>query len=190
MAAGDPGADLLDADSFKRAFRTHPAGVAIITANPGTGPVGLTATSVASVSADPPILIFSVADASSSTAAILESETIVVHLLDASHLELAQRFATSGIDRFADATTWVMLPTGEPRLTGIATALRGTIVERLRVGTSTVVAALILDANTEVDATARSPLVYHDRAWHRLDDQSRTDAVRPEPGSGTPSSDG
>jgi flavin reductase (DIM6/NTAB) family NADH-FMN oxidoreductase RutF len=170
--------DHLDADSFKRAFRTHPAGVAVITANPGSGPVGLTATSVASVSAEPPILIFSVADASSSTPAILESETVVVHLLDADNLHHAQRFATSGIDRFADKSTWSTLETGEPRLTGVATALRGRIVDRLRVGTSTVIAALILDEHTNVDTETRSPLVYHDRAWHRLDDQSRTDAVR------------
>ena len=178
MSSGDSGHDHLDADSFKRAFRTHPAGVAVITADPGSGPVGLTATSVASVSAEPPILIFSVADASSSTPAILESETVVVHLLDADNLHHAQRFATSGIDRFADRSTWSTLPTGEPRLTGVATAMRGRIVERLRVGTSTVIAALILGEHTDVDTEARSPLVYHDRAWHRLDDESRADALR------------
>ena len=35
-------------DGLKAAFRTHPAGVAIITASTPAGPVGLTASSVAS----------------------------------------------------------------------------------------------------------------------------------------------
>lgn len=169
----------LAGEHFRRAFRRHPAGVAVITADPGSGPIGLTATSVASVSAEPPILIFSVSDASSSTAGILASSTLVVHLLDEDALYLAQRFATSGIDRFADRTSWTSLPTGEPRLNGVATALRGNIVDRLRVGTSTVVAVLILDEHSTVDEVARTPLVYHDRTWHRLDEGSRTDTRRP-----------
>lgn len=46
--------DMLSADDFKSAFRNHPAGVSVVTADPGDGPVGLTATSVISVSANPP----------------------------------------------------------------------------------------------------------------------------------------
>jgi hypothetical protein len=42
----------MGADEFKSAFRNHPAGVAVITADAGYGPVGLTATSVISVSAE------------------------------------------------------------------------------------------------------------------------------------------
>ena len=36
----------ITADEFKAAFRNHPGGVAVITADAGNGPVGLTATSV------------------------------------------------------------------------------------------------------------------------------------------------
>lgn len=36
----------VSSEDFKRAFRNHPAGVAIITADAGEGPSGLTATSV------------------------------------------------------------------------------------------------------------------------------------------------
>jgi flavin reductase (DIM6/NTAB) family NADH-FMN oxidoreductase RutF len=43
----------LSPDEFKALFRGHPGGVAVITADAGDGPVALTATSVASVSADP-----------------------------------------------------------------------------------------------------------------------------------------
>ena len=44
-------------EAFKDAFRAHPAGVAIITAKGSSGPVGLTASSVSSVSAEPPMTL-------------------------------------------------------------------------------------------------------------------------------------
>ncbi len=65
--------------------------------------MALTATSVASVSADPPMLMFSVSDASSSSPTVAAADTVVVHLLAAEQLHLAKLGATSGIDRFADA---------------------------------------------------------------------------------------
>ena len=59
----------LTPESFKTAFRNHPAGVAVITANSPDGPVALTATSVVSVSAEPPVLIFSLSALSLSVVA-------------------------------------------------------------------------------------------------------------------------
>ena len=56
----------LDRESFGALFRRHPAGVAVITLTDGPRPVGFTATSVISVSAQPPVLAFSINDTSSS----------------------------------------------------------------------------------------------------------------------------
>jgi flavin reductase (DIM6/NTAB) family NADH-FMN oxidoreductase RutF len=105
-------ADMLSADDFKSAFRNHPAGVAVITADIGAGPVGLTATSVISVSANPPLVVFSLSSASSSTPTVKMAETVVIHLLGAEQIDLAKNFATSGIDRFADKNIWSRLITG------------------------------------------------------------------------------
>jgi len=88
----------LSPEEFRAAFRNHAAGVAIVTADPGDGPVGMTATSVFSVSATPPLLVFSVSELSSATPGILAADSVVVHLLGADQTELAKRFATSGID--------------------------------------------------------------------------------------------
>ena len=76
-------------EEFKSAFRTHPGGVALITALGDAGPVALTATSVASVNVDPPLLMFSVTTVSSATAVIVKSDTVVVHLLDVDDIPLA-----------------------------------------------------------------------------------------------------
>lgn len=159
-------ADMLPADEFKAAFRNHPGGVAVITADAGTGPVGLTASSVISVSANPPLLCFSLSAFSSAADALAQADTVVVHLIDTDQLETAKRFATGGIDRFADPASWTRLTTGEPVLTAAPTWLRGRIVNRMEAGDSIVVAVQVLQA--QVPEQAPNPLVYHNRTWHRL----------------------
>lgn len=163
----------LDADGFKTLFRGHPGGVAVVTAQGPEGPVALTATSVASVSVDPPILIFSVSSLSSATPSILAADTIVVHLLDAQDLPLAKLASTSGVDRFADTSAWTRLPTGEPLYLGVRAWTRCAIVSRLEAGGSTVIAAHALQGETNRAPGDSAPLVYHNRSWHALGDHSR-----------------
>lgn len=161
------------ADDFKAAFRNHAAGVAVITADAGDGPVALTATSVFSVSIDPPLLVFSASELSSSTPTIRKADTLVVHLLSAAQLDIAKIGATSGIDRFADASIWRRLETGEPYFPSAHAWIRGRVVDRMQAGGSTVVAVQALEAhgpdtgNVEHEADS-APLVYHNRTWHRL----------------------
>jgi len=164
----------LPADDFKTLFRGHPGGVAVIAADDGSGPVALTATSVSSVSADPPLLVFSVSAQSSASAAILASRSVVVHLLDADDLSVAKLGATSGIDRFADQSLWSRLVTGEPVFHGVRAWVRCRIVDRMDAGGSTVVAAHALQSNVARGEDGPiGALVYHNRAWHRLGDHSR-----------------
>lgn len=153
--------------AFTDAFRTHAAGVAVVTADPGDGPAGLTATSVSSVSADPPLLVFSLSGRSSSAPAIRRASSLVVHLLGADQLELAQLFARSGVDRFADRSQWSRLPSGEPYLPAARTWLRGRVVEQLPAGDATVVLVRVVEFGGSGD-DASGALVYHDRSWHRL----------------------
>ncbi|GAB3615706.1 flavin reductase family protein [Okibacterium endophyticum] len=174
-----PESEGVSPESFKAAFRNHPAGVAAITADAGDGPVALTATSVFSVSADPPVLVFSISEHSSSTPTIRRAETVVVHLLGADQLDIAKLGATSGIDRFADPTIWTRLPTGEPYFPAAHAWIRGRVVNKMEVGESTVVAVLALEAmspeagDPSADATTARPLVYHNRTWHALGDASK-----------------
>lgn len=168
--------DMLSADDFKSAFRNHPAGVAVITADIGDGPVGLTATSVISVSANPPLVVFSLSSASSSTPTVKQAETVVIHLLGADQIDVAKNFATSGIDRFADHSIWSRLITGEPFLPSSNAWMRGRIVNKMDAGDSTVVAVQILQVDlpgeSDRSAQASRPLVYHNRTWHSLSEGS------------------
>jgi flavin reductase (DIM6/NTAB) family NADH-FMN oxidoreductase RutF len=161
----------LGADDFKLAFRNHPAGVAVITADAGDGPVGLTATSVFSVSADPALLVFSISSLSSSAATFNRADTLVVHLLGADQLETAKLFAAKGVDRFADRSTWDRLITGEPYLPSAPVRIRGRIINRMEAGGSTVIAVHALEA--WIAETETAPLVYHNRSWHHIGAHSR-----------------
>ncbi|MGO4248896.1 flavin reductase family protein [Paenarthrobacter sp. RAF54_2] len=163
------------ADEFKAAFRNHPGGVAVITADAGNGPVGLTATSVISASAEPPILAFSVSEFSSSTPTILAADTVVVHLLGADQVDIAKLCATSGIDRFADTSLWSRLESGEPYFVRAQTWIRGRIINSMAAGGSTIVAVEALQASPALSSGAApaDPLVYHNRTWHVLGDASQ-----------------
>ncbi|WP_225029269.1 flavin reductase family protein [Xinfangfangia pollutisoli] len=156
--------------AFRDAFRLHPAGVAVITADPGGQPVAMTVSSLISVSAAPPAVAFSLSARSGSTAAVLAAGSVVIHLLRFSDLDLALLGATPGADRFGPKIAWSRLPTGEPRYSSVATWFRGRITGSLPVEGATVVVAELLEGETALPpgAPELDSLIYLDRRWHRL----------------------
>jgi flavin reductase (DIM6/NTAB) family NADH-FMN oxidoreductase RutF len=178
LSAGGGRVDVLDRglspDAFKEAFRNHAAGVAVVTADAGDGPVGITVSSVFSVSLEPPLLVFSISGRSFSAPTIRSAETVVVHLLGAEQLRIAQLCSTSGIDRFADTSIWGRLPTGEPHFFDVPVWIRGRVINRMEAGDSTVIAVHALES-AHVGGEPEAPLVYHSRTWHALGAASRLD---------------
>ncbi|MFM6974264.1 MAG: flavin reductase family protein [Agromyces sp.] len=162
----------ISADDFKAAFRHHPGGVAIVTGDDGTGPVAMTVSSVFSVSAEPPALVFSLSDGSSATPHLLAAGSVVVHLLSPADVPLAKLAATHGSDRFGPDVTWDRLPTGEPYYPQVHTWLRGTIVDELQVGLSTVAVVHVVEAKLPPEHEDISPLIYHNRRWVEISDDS------------------
>lgn len=157
-----------DALAFRSVFRTHPAGVAVVTLDGPDGPTGFTATSVVSVSADPPIVLFTIMESSSNWPALSAADTVVIHFLGSEHAEISRRFSTSGIDRF-EGLAWTPLDRGEPLIDGVDTWMRCAVLSRDRAGGSYVVQVEPLECRVSDD---RQPLVYHDRRYHRLTDDS------------------
>lgn len=159
----------LSADRFKAVFRHHPGGVAVITLRTPHGPVGFTATSVISVSAEPPLLAFSLAASSSSRGAVEVADAVVVNFLSRDQQDVATQFARRGIDRFA-GVDWCPLPTGEAVLRGTTAWIRGEIDSRIPVGDSLLVT---VHAQLAHQAEEPRPLLYIDRSYHHLGDHSR-----------------
>lgn len=165
------------ADTFKAIFRHHPGGAALITAHANGTHAAFTVSSLVSLSAEPPIVMFSVSSLTSSAPVIAEAETVVVHMVDAEQIELAQIGATRGIDRFGDVDRWVSLPGGERVFHESPAWFRARIEQRIEVDGSTICVARLLESNLPAEDPGShsrgSTLVYVDRAWHRLGDHTR-----------------
>lgn len=155
----------LTPEQYTGVFRRHAAGVAVVTADGPDGPVGFTATSVISVSADPPLLAFSVHSGSSSWPALSVARTVVVNLLAEDQAPVAARFARREHERFR-AGDWARLPSGEPVLHGTQAWVRAAVVERVPAGTGVLVVLRgLTHGTTRPDAR---PLVYRDRSYYGL----------------------
>ncbi|TPN89386.1 flavin reductase [Mesorhizobium sp. CU2] len=157
------------AEAFLTAFRHHPSGVAIITADPGDGPVALTISSLISVSVKPPTIAFSLSDISSSAQAIRQAATVVVHFVKRDDMQLARLCATSGADRFGPDVAWARLPTGEPHYPQVDLWFRAVIRGRLAVPGAGLVTAELIQSSTHAQRTdEHDALVYANRTWHGL----------------------
>lgn len=155
----------IDVEAFKDAFREHPTGVALITAATDDGPVGLTASSVASVGLDPLALVFSVTRATGSAGGILDAPSFVVHLLSDRNVAIAKTFARSGSERFTAEQGWRELPTGEPHLPTARVAMRCRRMQAIPVGASSLMVAEVLQV---IPGAPGRPVAYYDRGFHRL----------------------
>jgi flavin reductase (DIM6/NTAB) family NADH-FMN oxidoreductase RutF len=158
---------LASPDLLRSVFRRHAAGVAVITAQSGTGPVGFTATSLTSVSAEPPMISFGVGTGASSWPAISTTDHVGVHILGEHQQELAATFARSGADRFGAPTVWREGPEGVPVLDGVLAWLVCRIVARVPAGDHRVVLAEVTLGDP---SGSGRPLVYHQGRFGGLRD--------------------
>lgn len=103
------------AASYREAMRHLPGGVSVVTVGQGEDRTGFTATSVSSLSIDPPTMLVSINRSSSSYHALLRGRCFGVNVLSTSHRQVAERFAgrdgTKGPDRYQGAR-WISLATG------------------------------------------------------------------------------
>jgi len=91
-----------DPGEFRKALGAFATGVTIITTRTAEGvPLGLTANSFNSVSLNPPMVLWSLANSSASLEAFRKAEHWAVHVLATDQEALSARFATRGIDKFA-----------------------------------------------------------------------------------------
>src|ERR1700751_6194213 len=97
--AADPSP--IDPRDFRNALGTYATGVTIITAGgPDGKPVGITCNSFASVSLNPPLVLWSLVLYSSSLSAFQNASHFAVNVLGISQQALANRFAKSADDKF------------------------------------------------------------------------------------------
>ena len=146
------------ADLLRQTLRRHAAGVAVLTV---PGPAGVTATSFTSVSIEPALVSFYLSTTASTAAAVNAAQIFAVHVLGEHQAAIAQRFAASGVDRFA-GTRWSPGPGGVPLLDDVPAWLTARPVLRQQVGDHLLVVGEVLDAGGAGDS---SPLLHHAGAF-------------------------
>ena len=105
---------------FRAALGMFATGVTIVTASAPDGSlVGLTANSFNSVSLDPALVLWSLARRNFALPVFSRGSHYAINILAAEQKELAQRFATRDIDRFA-GIAWREGAGGAPVLEGVA----------------------------------------------------------------------
>jgi flavin reductase (DIM6/NTAB) family NADH-FMN oxidoreductase RutF len=105
----------VQANDFRRAASRFATGVAVVTAASDSRPVGVTVSSLTSVSLDPPLLLVCLHRRSRSAEFFREADHFGVNVLFAHQQQLSERFATRLRDRF-EGVAWMWGRTGVPLL--------------------------------------------------------------------------
>lgn len=152
-------------DDFRASMRRLAAGVSAVTTGTLEEPVGMVASSVVSISAEPPLVGVFVNATSSSLPLFQSQGRMAINILGTGHGDLVTTFvkAAQGRDRFADAN-WAAGKTGLPVLKGALAALECRIINEVALGTHRLLVGRIETAEVADDR----PMVQFDGGALRL----------------------
>jgi flavin reductase (DIM6/NTAB) family NADH-FMN oxidoreductase RutF len=147
----------VDAPQFRQLLGRFATGVTILTSRTPAGePVGMTASSIASVSLDPPLILVSVDKSNDMHAALERATHFVLNILSAEQEALSRRFAASEPDRFR-GVSYQENERGIAVLDGAVAHLECEKRTAVPGGDHTVFFGLVVGGN----ATDRRPLLYY-----------------------------
>lgn len=110
----------MDPRHLRNALGRFATGVTIVTCADAQGRwVGLTANSFSALSLEPPLVLWSLRNASPALAAFQAAPRFAVNVLADAQVELSRRFAGKADDRFAEGA-WALGEHGAPVLAGCA----------------------------------------------------------------------
>lgn len=147
-------------DVFRQAMRQLAGGVSVITVGEGADRTGLTATSVTSLSTEPPTLIVCIDRASSSWPLLEKYGHFGVNFLGEEHREIADRFAGRGGVKGAaryDGAEWETIASGAPILRNAHAAIDCEVEETILRHSHAIIIGRVLAART---SEGQHPLVY------------------------------
>ena len=130
----------------------------------GDEPVAMLASSLTSVSLDPPLLLVCVMDGSRSWARLLAVQRLGISVLGGGQIELCQLLASRSEQRLAGVDITVT-PQGAVLLPGATAWFDCSIHDLMRAGDHTIVLLRIEALHARPD---ERPLVFHASAYHRL----------------------
>jgi flavin reductase (DIM6/NTAB) family NADH-FMN oxidoreductase RutF len=154
----------LDPISLRQAFGAFPSGVVAVAAQVDGVMVGMAASSFTSVSLEPALVSFSVANTSATWPVLRRSERLGISVLSDHHGDVCRQLAGPADARFTDLQVRATSE-GAVVLDDAATTYQGRVREEIEAGDHTIV-LLELD---EVHDRAGSPLVFHRSGFKQID---------------------
>jgi flavin reductase (DIM6/NTAB) family NADH-FMN oxidoreductase RutF len=157
------------AEELRSAMRAWTTGVAVVTAAHEGEQHGMTVSSFASISLDPPLVAISLQTVSRTHELVSQAQAFGVTILGADQLELSERFAgRKGApgDRLHGVRTETLV-TGAPFIHGGLAFLDCRVQQAIQAGMNTLFVAEVVAVRGNSQAL---PLVYHDRSYRRLRD--------------------
>ena len=155
----DSNAPIISPLDFRNALGRFASGLTIITGHVGTEPVGFTCQAFYSVSADPPLVSFSVMETSTSWPRIRETGRFAVNMLAHGQHDVAGSFARSGTDKWA-GIDWEASPAGNPLIANTLSWIDCTLYEEHLIGDHYVVIGRIQELSPPRPDEHEHPLVY------------------------------
>lgn len=152
-----------DAESFRHVLGHYPTGVAVITAQPGSGPVGLSMNSFTSLSLQPPLVLFCPAQSSTTWPQLREVGSIAINVLSAGQEDVSRQFAGKASERF-EGIAWSAGQNGAPLLDDALGWIECAVQAEYPAGDHTVVIAEI--QRMGVHAHIGDPLVFFRGAYY------------------------
>lgn len=156
------------AGDFRSAMRRFAGAVSIVSGAGPTGPLGVTATAVNSLSAEPPSLICCLNRVLELESAIRTTGSFAINVLRTDHQSLAKRFAgmdgVRGTAKF-DQGEWTHLPSSVPTLVDSLASFDCRVTQIVEVGTHSIFVGLVDGICVGEHGT---PLVYCDGAFASL----------------------
>jgi flavin reductase len=150
-------------DDFRKAMRRFAANVNVITCANGEYLNGMTATAVASVTADPPSVLIIVNHSARSHAIIKSTRAFTINALAAGQQAVAIHFASKPADPFGSIAHTI--GSNEcPIIDGIAAHVECAVVQQFEFGTHTIFIGKIVGTNV----SRLAPLLFHDGSYLQL----------------------
>ncbi len=147
----------VDPALFRQLLGRFATGVTVLTTRDGRGrPIGMTASSVASVSLDPPLLLVCVERRHDMHPAMQAASRFVLNVLAADQEALSRRFAAEHPDRF-DGVGYSENEDGLPLLDGVLATIECEKHGETTAGDHTVFLGIV----TGGSVTDRTPLLYY-----------------------------
>ncbi|MDC6167159.1 flavin reductase [Paucibacter sp. XJ19-41] len=160
--------ELITASEFREAMAQLPSAVSVVTSDGRAGRCGITASSVCSVTDDPPTVLVCINRSSRSTAIIKANGVVAINLLNSAQHRIAQSFSSrtdrSIEERFSDPA-WQTGASGAPCLAQALMSIQGAVAQVHEVGTHSV---FIVNVQHAVVDGRHSPTLYFRRAYAEL----------------------